>query len=88
MPTIGRAFPSLDPRPVDATLRGVWRAQDDALLARLEDESVLERLWAYAAPGAAPLPARAAGLVPMLRAHDRGRDAIARAGSGAAPGAA
>ena len=82
MPRIGPPFPGLDPRPPDATIRRVWRAQDDALLARLEDESVLERLWSHAAPGAAPLPARAAGLVPMRRARPQGPDAIVRAERG------
>ena len=82
MPRIGPPFPALDPRPPDATIRRVWRAQDDALLARLEDESVLERLWSHAAPGAPPLPARAAGLVPMLRARPQGPDAIVRAERG------
>src|SRR5688500_18741062 len=75
-------IPDLDPRPPDATIPAVWRAQDDALLARLEDESVLERLWSYAAPGAPPLPGRAAGLVPWLRARPRGADAITRAERG------
>ncbi|AKF07361.1 hypothetical protein DB32_004510 [Sandaracinus amylolyticus] len=67
-------------------MRDVWRAADEALLARIEDEHVLERLWARAAPGATPLHPRASGMVRLLRERADARDAIAAAESGnAAP---
>jgi hypothetical protein len=45
----------------------VWRPQDEALLARIEDELIIEQLWQLEAPGQAPLHGRASGLVGALR---------------------
>lgn len=55
----------------------MWRAEDQALLERLEDEEVLEALWRAEAPGAAPLHPRAAGLIHVLRSQPGGPEAIA-----------
>lgn len=55
----------------------MWRAEDQALLERLEDEEVLDALWRSEAPGAPPLHPRAAGLVQVLRARAGGPEAIA-----------
>ena len=62
----------------------MWRAEDDALLARLEDEQLLARMWRWhlgeggasaASRGRAP-HARAAGIFPLLRALPGGEDAL------------
>lgn len=54
-----------------------WRPQDDALLARLEDEARFETVWDALAPtGAARPHPRAAGVLAELRAIDE--DAVAQ----------
>lgn len=63
-------------------MRSVWRAEDEALLARLADEEILARLWERAAPGAEPLHPRAAGMIRMLAARPGGAEAVARAEAG------
>lgn len=60
-----------------------WRSEDEALLRRLEDERLVERLWAFESDGAAPLHPRAAGLIEGLRATDAGRRAITEVDVGA-----
>ncbi len=58
----------------------MWRADDEALLARIEDELSLEALWAEALPPGVPLPhPRASGLFAALRQSARGRDELAAA---------
>ncbi|MFK7989091.1 MAG: hypothetical protein AB8I08_23940 [Sandaracinaceae bacterium] len=60
-----------------------WRAQDEALLTRLEDRAVLESVWARWAGTTAALPhPRAAGVLPELRRHPSGAEAIDRAREG------
>jgi hypothetical protein len=60
----------------------VWRDEDEALLARLTDESVLERVW-RAQAGTAPLPSsRAAGLVAAVRRAPEGQKAFEEAAAG------
>src|SRR5690606_29394461 len=81
----------LSARPREATMRssmrttsatGAWRPEDEALLSRLEDEEVLERLWAAIGEGSpAPHP-RASGLVAELRALEDGRAAVEQAARG------
>lgn len=57
----------------------MWRAEDQALLERTEDEICFERLWRREA-GAAPLPSlRGAGLITLLRRSDEGRAVVAEA---------
>jgi hypothetical protein len=67
----------------------MWRAEDQALLQRLEDEVIVERLfahhtagvWGRSVPGARPLPPRAAGLIASARDAGAGdRVALALAG--------
>ncbi len=57
-----------------------WRAEDDALLERLEAENLLERLFAHhvgvAAPHMKPPHPRAAGLVTSARKTPGGEDAV------------
>jgi hypothetical protein len=60
----------------------VWRAEDQALLGRLEDEALLEQLWARAAPGAPPLHARASGMIRAMRDLPGASDALAAAARG------
>lgn len=60
----------------------MWRAADEALLARLEDERILARVWAIAAPGAEPLHPRAAGMIRLLRDRPDAAEAIAAAERG------
>ncbi|MBX3221277.1 MAG: hypothetical protein KF795_12210 [Labilithrix sp.] len=64
-----------------------WRASDDILLQRLEDESVVEALFAAVvraggAPAAPGLHPRAGGLVDALRKIPRGAEAVAAALAG------
>ena len=49
-----------------------WRPADDALLARLEDERLLERLWTFESGGAPALPPRASGMLGAFRAWREG----------------
>ncbi|HEY8430629.1 MAG TPA: hypothetical protein VIL20_19755 [Sandaracinaceae bacterium] len=58
---------------------GAWRPEDEALLSRLENEEVLERLWAAVGEGSPPPHPRAAGLVAELRKFAQGRAAVERA---------
>lgn len=62
-----------------------WRPEDDALVARLNDERLIARLWAVESGGAEPLPPRAAGMLGALR--ERAPEAVA-SGDLAALGAA
>ncbi len=55
----------------------MWRAEDEALLERLEDEEILGALWRSEAPGAPPLHPRAAGMIQLLRRLPAGAVAIA-----------
>ncbi|WP_394822156.1 hypothetical protein [Pendulispora albinea] len=63
-----------------------WRVEDEALLARLEDERLLGRLWAVSTPwagrGAEPPHPRAAGMIALIARTDSGRAARARAEQG------
>jgi hypothetical protein len=45
----------------------MWRASDEALLARLEDQAALERLWRHAVPGGELPHPRASGMIALLR---------------------
>ncbi len=59
-----------------------WRPDDEALLARLEDEATFERVW-RAVAGDARLPhARAAGMIAALRARTDGAVAVEQAARG------
>ena len=60
----------------------VWRQEDAALLERLEDEVLLGRLWQAEAPNAEPPPARAAGMLGLLRKLPGGTAAVAAARRG------
>jgi len=52
----------------------MWRAEDEALLARLENERILERLWRAATGKGAPFPSRrAAGLMAQIGRLSEGR---------------
>lgn len=59
-----------------------WRPDDEALLERLEDEEVLERLWAAAGDPSAPPHRRASGLIRELRAVPGGALAVEQAARG------
>jgi|GEM_PF-5217394 len=64
-----------------------FRPEDEALLARLEEEALYARLFrAHAGPGAPEAPRRAAGLLHDLRAVPGAPEALATAGLPAAPG--
>lgn len=63
-------------------IRRVWRAEDEALLERTEDEICFERLWRREAP-AAPLPSlRGAGMIALVRRDPEGREAVREALAG------
>jgi len=64
------------------TLDRMWRAEDEALLSRLEDERILERLWSFVHPAYPPPHARAAGLVALMARAESGRAARAHAEDG------
>ena len=57
------------------TVEPMWRAEDEALLSRLEDERILERLWLAATGKREPQPARAAGLIACIAQIEGGRRA-------------
>ncbi|MCZ7677911.1 MAG: hypothetical protein M5U28_03665 [Sandaracinaceae bacterium] len=59
-----------------------WRPEDEALLSRLEDEEVLERLWAATGDPSAPPHRRASGLVREVRAVPGGALAVEQAARG------
>lgn len=65
-------------------LDAVWRAEDEALLERLEDEEVLDRLYRYhvgtPSADAAPLHPRAAGMIAAVR-RAGGTDVVTAAAS-------
>lgn len=73
-------------------MRGTsWRADDESLLQRLEDERALEALFRHhvgRAPIAGELSARTAGLVASARALDGGVAAVSAAVGGRASGLA
>jgi len=61
----------------------VWRQEDEALFERLENETVLERLWRLQAGDTAPPPhPRAAGMIRLLRGAPGGEPAINEALAG------
>lgn len=61
----------------------VWRAEDEALLARLRDEALFESVWTALVPDGTPPPhARAAGVLAELRRCTDGALAIERAERG------
>jgi hypothetical protein len=53
-----------------------WRDEDEALLARLTDEVVLERLFRAQAGPEAVIPRRAAGLIAAIRKTNAGTDVV------------
>jgi hypothetical protein len=57
-------------------IRDVWRQEDDALLARLTDEVVLERLVRTQLGKDAPVPWPASGLCAAIRGTPGGREAF------------
>lgn len=57
---------------MSARAASIWRPDDAALLAQLEDEAIFERMWRAVASGAKPPHRRAAGLVAALRGRDGG----------------
>ena len=60
-----------------------WRPEDEALLQRLEDEALFERVWRDLGGADATLPhPRAAGVLQSLRETDEGARALARANVG------
>ncbi|MEM9695291.1 MAG: hypothetical protein AAGA56_22300 [Myxococcota bacterium] len=57
----------------------MWRSEDEALLARLEEDDVLARLWKLeAGVDAPPLGPRASGLIHHLRNQPGGKAALER----------
>ncbi len=54
----------------------MWRAEDQSLLERLEDEEALQRLWRADAPEAPPLHPRAAGLIQAVRGYANGSEIV------------
>jgi hypothetical protein len=61
-------------------MEAVWRQEDEALLERLENELVLERMWRFqAGEAAAPPHPRAAGMIALLRRMPGGDTAISDA---------
>ena len=62
--------------------REAWRDEDEALLARLTDEIVVERLFRAQAGPDAPIPRRAAGLIAAIRKTNGGVDVIDLASRG------
>lgn len=64
----------------------VWRPADDALLSRLKDERLFDRLWAFESGGAPPLPSRAAALLEASRvARGHGSEDLATLGAALRP---
>lgn len=60
-----------------------WRPEDEALLVRLEDEAIFERVWRdLAGPGVALPHPRAAGVLASLRETDVGPGVLERAAVG------
>lgn len=57
----------------------MWRPDDQQLLERLEERSVMRALWRRMSRGAAPPSERAAGLVHLLRQTDEGARAVEQA---------
>jgi hypothetical protein len=57
----------------------MWRPDDQQLLERLEERTVMRALWRRMSRGAAPPSERAAGLVHLLRQTDEGAHAVERA---------
>ncbi len=60
----------------------MWQTSDEALLQRLSDELMFERLWGFAAPGADALPSRASGMIRLLRDHTDAQRALDQATRG------
>ncbi len=61
-------------------MEAAFREDDERLLARIEDEVVAGAIWSrQAGIGAAPLPARSAGMVSLLRSIAGGAAAVERA---------
>ncbi|WP_394842756.1 hypothetical protein LZC95_37510 [Pendulispora brunnea] len=60
----------------------MWRAEDEALLSRLEDERILERLWLATTGHRTPQPVRAAGLIACIARIESGRRAREEADRG------
>lgn len=59
-----------------------WRPDDEALLARLEDEAIFERVWRAVAGDARAPHRRAAGMIAAMRACPGGAAAVASAERG------
>lgn len=61
-------------------MEAAFRSEDEALLARLEDDLVLRAVWTrQAGPAAAPPAPRAAGMIALVRARPGGSAAVERA---------
>jgi hypothetical protein len=60
----------------------MWRQDDEALLERLEDEILLEKLWRFQAGPAQPPHPRAAGMIALVRKLTGGAEAVAEAQAG------
>jgi hypothetical protein len=60
----------------------MWRQDDEALLERLEDEILLEKLWRFQAGDAQPPHPRAAGMIALVRKLTGGPEAVAEAQAG------
>jgi hypothetical protein len=60
-------------------LRPMWRPEDAALLARLEEELLLRRLWRSQAGSADPPHPRAAGMLGLARRLPGGAEAVTAA---------
>lgn len=65
-----------------AVRRDAWRDEDEALLARLTDEIVFERLFRAQAGPDAPIPRRAAGLIAAIRRTNGGAEVVEQAYKG------
>ncbi len=74
-----RGWLDLNPRSPDDGAQIMWREDDEALLARLMDELLLERLWRFQAGDVPPPHPRASGMFAQLRKMPGGAQILSEA---------